>query len=100
MDSRKRERGGGAANPDGCRPLHHTTVAAGGPLTADWILKRKELNLKMLARMRGLGMTPALPAFSGHVPQGFTLLFPTAKYSRSSVWSLPHSPAHLHCCWL
>ena len=32
----------------------------GGPLTADWMEKRRDLNIKMLARMRGLGMTPAL----------------------------------------
>ena len=41
----------------------------GGPLTEDWMEKRKALNIKMLSRMRGLGMTPALSAFSGHVPQ-------------------------------
>ena len=59
----------------------------GGPLTEDWIHKRKELNLKMLARMRGLGMTPALPAFGGHVPRNFTKLFPHANFSRSPDWS-------------
>ena len=58
-----------------------------GPLTRDWINKRKQLCLKMLARMRSFGMTPALPAFSGHVPSNFTKLFPGAKFSRSPDWS-------------
>lgn len=58
-----------------------------GPLTRDWINKRKELSLKMLARMRGLGMAPALPGFSGHVPTKFTKLFPDANFSRSPDWS-------------
>ena len=59
----------------------------GGPLTVSWMHQRKELNLKMLARMRGLGMKPALPAFSGHVPRNFTKLFPLANFSRSPDWS-------------
>ena len=49
----------------------------GGPLTEDWMEKRRDLNIKMLARMRGLGiMTPALSAFAGHVPANFTKYVP------------------------
>jgi hypothetical protein len=59
----------------------------GGPLTEDWMEQRKALNLKMLRRMRGLGMTPALPAFAGHVPLNFTKLFPHANFTRSPDWS-------------
>jgi hypothetical protein len=40
----------------------------GGPLTQSWLDQRKALNVQMLARMRGLGMKPALSAFAGHAP--------------------------------
>jgi hypothetical protein len=59
----------------------------GGPLTEDWMEKRRDLNIKMLARMRGLGMTPALSAFAGHVPANFTKYVPTANVSRSPNWA-------------
>ena len=35
--------------------------------------KRKDLNIKMLARMRGLGMKPALSAFAGAVREETTV---------------------------
>lgn len=59
----------------------------GGPLTEDWMEKRKDLNIKMLARMRGLGMKPALSAFAGHVPANFTKFVPAANVSRSPNWA-------------
>jgi alpha-N-acetylglucosaminidase len=59
----------------------------GGPLTEDWMDKRRDLNIKMLARMRGLGMTPALSAFAGHVPANFTKYVPTANVTRSPNWA-------------
>eukprot|EP01046_Picozoa_sp_COSAG06_P026652 COSAG06_NODE_2305_length_7115_cov_29.912628_4_plen_250_part_00 len=59
----------------------------GGPLTEDWMEKRKDLNIKMLARMRGLGMKPALSAFAGHVPANFSKHVPTANVSRSPNWA-------------
>ena len=34
-----------------------------------------ELQHKILSRMRGLGMTPVLPAFAGHVPKGMIDLY-------------------------
>ena len=43
----------------------------GGPLSDDWMVKRRDLGVRILNRMRELGMTPALGAFAGHVPAAF-----------------------------
>lgn len=43
----------------------------GGPLTENWHEKSYQLQLKILERMRSLGITPVLPAFAGHVPTAF-----------------------------
>jgi alpha-N-acetylglucosaminidase len=43
----------------------------GGPLPLQWLTARRDLQLKILARQRGLGMTPVLGAFAGHVPGAF-----------------------------
>lgn len=51
-----------------------------GPLPADWIPRRLELGRRILERQRSLGMTPVLPAFTGHVP-GF--LAPPGARTRS-----------------
>ena len=40
-----------------------------------WHTFTVDLQHKILARMRGLGMTPILPAFAGHVPKGLVDLF-------------------------
>jgi alpha-N-acetylglucosaminidase len=40
-----------------------------GPLPVDWIPRRLELGRRILERQRALGMTPVLPAFTGHVPR-------------------------------
>ncbi len=45
--------------------------AWGGPLPQHWIDSHKALQQKILARERSLGMTPILPAFTGHVPRLF-----------------------------
>lgn len=38
----------------------------GGPLPPSWHNFTLELQHKTLERMKGLGMTPVLPAFAGH----------------------------------
>ena len=43
--------------------------------------------VKILGRMRGLGMTPVLSAFAGHVPAAFKAAFPSAKITRSPDWA-------------
>lgn len=51
----------------------------GGPLPQSWIDGQEELTKKILERQRALGMTPVLPAFTGHVPPGFKDKFPETK---------------------
>lgn len=50
----------------------------GGPLAMHWMTAQKDLQKKILDRERELGMTPVLPAFTGHVPPSFLSRFPTA----------------------
>ena len=54
----------------------------GGPLPEGWHLFTVQLQHKILARMRGLGMTPVLPAFAGYVPANFPLHFPNSSYHK------------------
>ncbi|MVN91819.1 alpha-N-acetylglucosaminidase [Mucilaginibacter aquatilis] len=56
----------------------------GGPLPLDWMKRHEELQKKILARERSLGMTPILPAFTGHVPPSFKNKFPNAKLNVTS----------------
>jgi alpha-N-acetylglucosaminidase len=58
----------------------------GGPLPNSIIKGHEELQKKILARERLLGMTPILPAFTGHVPPSFKDKFPDAKLKKTH-WS-------------
>lgn len=51
----------------------------GGPLPKSWMKKQEMLEKKILERERSLGMTPILPAFTGHVPPSFAKKFPSAR---------------------
>ncbi len=51
----------------------------GGPLPVSWMKSHMLLQQKILQRERELGMTPVLPAFTGHVPAAFKKKFPNAK---------------------
>ena len=51
----------------------------GGPLPQSWIDGHAELQRKILARQRALGMRPVLQGFTGHVPAGVTNHYPTAR---------------------
>ena len=51
----------------------------GGPLPQSWIDSHEQLQKKILARERELGMTPVLQGFTGHVPPAITKLFPKAR---------------------
>eukprot|EP01060_Flectonema_neradi_P039272 TRINITY_DN857_c3_g1_i1.p1 TRINITY_DN857_c3_g1~~TRINITY_DN857_c3_g1_i1.p1 ORF type:complete len:723 (+),score=163.84 TRINITY_DN857_c3_g1_i1:77-2245(+) len=57
----------------------------GGPLPQDFINERMQLQIKTLARMRSLGMTPVLPAFAGHIPEALTHKY-SVNYTRSPDW--------------
>ena len=59
----------------------------GGPLPASLILKHRELQKRILARERELGMEPVLPAFAGHVPPAVQKRFPQAKIKQLDRWA-------------
>ncbi|MBU3025273.1 alpha-N-acetylglucosaminidase [Zobellia galactanivorans] len=59
----------------------------GGPLPQNWITQRKELQVKILNRMRSLGMKPVLQAFTGHVPQVLKKLYPEANIFQIEDWA-------------
>lgn len=56
----------------------------GGPLPQHWIDSHKALQKKILNYERSLGMTPILPAFTGHVPPAFKTKFPDAKLKKTN----------------
>ena len=58
----------------------------GGPLPQRWIDGQRNLQKKILARERALGMTPVLPAFAGHVPKQIAERYPQADIKQLSSW--------------
>lgn len=56
----------------------------GGPLPKSWKEGHRDLQIKILKRQRELGMTPVLPAFTGHVPASFKKFFPNAKLKKTN----------------
>lgn len=58
----------------------------GGPLPQSWIDRHRELEQKILARERELGMTPVLQGFTGHVPAALKQKFPRAKFQQLPSW--------------
>ncbi|KAN0029588.1 hypothetical protein ACTA71_007719 [Dictyostelium dimigraforme] len=58
----------------------------GGPITMDWIEKQRDLQIKILERMRQYGMKPVLPGFAGHIPGAIQQLYPQANISVLSTW--------------
>ncbi len=55
----------------------------GGPLPQSFMKSHEELQKKILEQERALGMTPILPAFTGHVPPAFKDKFPEAKLKKT-----------------
>jgi len=58
----------------------------GGPLPLSWFEKHVELQRKILARERELGMIPVLQAFSGHIPSAVQKRYPDANIVRLEPW--------------
>jgi len=58
----------------------------GGPLPPGWIDRQASLQKRILARMRALGMTPVVPAFSGFVPEAFKRIHPEARVYDIGAW--------------
>lgn len=61
----------------------------GGPLPQSWMKSHEQLQKKILARQRSFGMTPILPAFTGHVPPAFVEKFPNAKVKKTKWVDFP-----------
>lgn len=59
----------------------------GGPLPPSFYTGQLKLQHKILKRMRGFGMVPVLPAFSGHVPQSIEDHFPNVTVRRLPSWN-------------
>ncbi len=57
-----------------------------GPLSHEWLDKQEKLQKQIVARERELGMTPVLPAFSGHVPLAVKKHYPEADISQHGDW--------------
>jgi alpha-N-acetylglucosaminidase len=58
----------------------------GGPLPEAWIRSHEEIQKRILARERELGMTPVLQGFTGHVPEALKEVFPSARFQRLPSW--------------
>lgn len=69
-----------------------------GPLPESWIENQEELQKKITARERELGMKPVLPAFSGHVPYELKLLHPDSDIRSLGQWA--GFPDEYHCWFL
>lgn len=61
----------------------------GGPLPQSFMDDHEALQKKILAAERTLGMTPVLPAFTGHVPPTFEKKFPDAKVRKTEWVNFP-----------
>jgi alpha-N-acetylglucosaminidase len=57
-----------------------------GPLSDEWIDGQAELQRKILARQRELGMISVLPGFAGFVPHQLKERYPDAHIEPSSQW--------------
>ena len=61
----------------------------GGPLPQSFMDDHEALQKKILFAERTLGMTPVLPAFTGHVPPTFEQKFPDAKVRKTEWVNFP-----------
>lgn len=61
----------------------------GGPLPQRFIDRHEALQRFILDGERSLGMTPVLPAFTGHVPPDFEKHFPGVKVSKTEWLDYP-----------
>ncbi|HEY3950730.1 alpha-N-acetylglucosaminidase [Phenylobacterium sp.] len=63
------------------------------PLPNAWIDKKRDLQVKILARMRDLGMKPILPAFAGYVPRAFA-----ERHTKARIYRM-RAGAGFHPTW-
>ena len=69
-----------------------------GPLPKAWLDGQEELQKKIVARERELGIRPILPAFSGHVPAELARIYPDAPIKELKPWE--HFPQDCACSLL
>lgn len=73
-----------------CAPTHFSWFwmgnldGWGGPLPQSFIDRHEKLQKFILEKERRLGMTPILPAFTGHIPPAFAEKYPQAKIRHTS----------------
>lgn len=58
-----------------------------GPLPQSWIDGQLELQRRIVARERELGIQPIFTSFTGHVPKALKALFPDADIERLNPWT-------------
>ena len=68
------------------------------PLPIGWLEDQAELQKKIVARERELGMRPVLPGFAGHVPSALERVAPEAKLTRVMQWG--GFPDEYRCTYL
>ncbi len=67
----------------------------GGPADPAWLASRVELQRKILARMRELGMRPVMQGFVGLVPDNLPQIRPGARVVPQGRWLADQRPAVL-----
>jgi alpha-N-acetylglucosaminidase len=60
--------------------------AWGGPLSPNWHVQQKAMQVLLINRMRSFGMVPVLAGFAGHVPDALETHFPNSSFTHSSDW--------------
>ncbi len=69
----------------------------GGPPTKAWVRRGRDLQRRILARMRSLGMNPVLPGFVGLVPSDLARKFPGIRLIPQGKWGgVNRRPPLLH----
>ncbi len=58
-----------------------------GPLPQSWLDAQEELQKKIVARERELGIKPILTSFTGHVPRDLKSLYPEADITKLNAWA-------------
>jgi alpha-N-acetylglucosaminidase len=67
----------------------------GGPVNDSWIESRVDLQRKILARMRELGMRPVMQGFVGLVPDNLPKMIPGTRVVPQGRWLADQRPAVL-----
>ena len=63
-----------------------------GPLPQSWIDGQLELQQRIVARERELGIQPIFTSFTGHVPKALKQFFPDADIKRLNPWTSFEKP--------